>query len=317
MTRVNKPVYVLRGDDAFLQGAYRQEIVSAVLGGADPQVCVTSFEADAPLADVLDELRTLPFLAPCRVVILRDADAFITANREKLEQYLQSPSDTSTLVLMVDSWKSNTNLAKLVAQIGEVKECAFGADANLAGWLAKAAGKRGKKITREAASLLGTYVGRDLACLSNELEKLSLYVHPREVIEALDVAALTTATSQPVDFELTNAIAAGDVKQALKALDDLSHSNGWEFKALGSLGYHLRKVMAVQQRLAGGASPQEALRATRMPYHLHAVFLKLVQRRSVAKLQSDFRRLIRADLALKSGSEALPAMQELIVSLCT
>jgi len=317
MSRSTKPVYVLRGDDAFLLDAYRREIISAVLGDADPQVCVTAFDAETPLADVLDELRTLPFLAPCRVVILRDADAFVTANREKLEQYLQSPSETSTLILMVNAWRSDWRLAKLVAQIGEVKECAFRADANLAGWIAKAAGKRGKKITREAASLLETYVGRDLACLSNELEKLSLYVQPREVIEAADVAALTPATSQPVDYELTNAIAGGDVTQALKALDDLTHSSGWEFKTLGSLAYHLRKVMAVQQRLAGGASPQEALRATKMPYHLHAVFLKLVQRRSPAKLQSDFRKLIRADLALKSGSQPLPAMQELIVALCT
>ena len=313
-----KPVYVLHGDDAFLLDAYRQEIIHTVLADADPQLCVASFDAEAQLADVLDELRTLPFLAPSRVVIVRDADAFITAHREKLETYLQAPSQTSALLLHVHSWKSNTRLYKLVAEIGEVRACSLSAQTNLNVWLAKAAGKRGKKISPAAADLLAVYVGRDLASLSNELDKLVLYVDDRPAIEPQDVAALVAPTSQPVNYALTNAIAAGDPKAALQALDDLFHSgSGAEFMAIGSLAYHLRKVMAVQCRVAAGQPAQAALGAAKVPYPLKDVFLKLIQRRPLSKLQDDFRKLIRADLALKSGGNSRAAMQKLVVELCT
>ncbi len=313
-----KPVYVLHGDDAFLLDAYRQEIIHAVLGDADPQVCMTAFDGDAELADVLDELRTLPFLAPSRVVIIRDADSFVSAHREKLENYLQAPNETSALVLQVRTWKSNTRLAKLVDQIGQVKHCSLTENANLQAWLAKAAAKRGKKISPAAADLLAAYVGRDLASLSNELEKLSLYVSDRPTIEPQDVAVLTAPTSQPVDFALTNAIAAGDVRGALQALDDLFHSgSGAEFKIIGSLAYHLRKVMAVQGKVADGQPAPAALGAARVPYALRDVFLKLIQRRAISKLQDDFRKLIRADLSLKSGGDSAAALQKLVVELCT
>lgn len=313
-----KPVYVLHGDDAFLLDAYRQEIIRTVLGEADPQVCVASFDDEAQLAEVLDELRTLPFLAPSRVVIVRDADAFVSAHREKLEKYLQAPNETSALILHVHSWKSNTRLAKLVQEIGELRVCSLTDQTNLNAWLAKAAGKRGKKISPAAADLLAACVGRDLASLSNELDKLSLYVADRPTIEPADVAALTPATHQVIDFALTNAIAAGDARAALQALDDLFHSgSGAEFKAIGSLAYHLRKVMAVQCRVAAGQPAPAALGAAKLPYALRDLFLKLIQRRPMAKLQDDFRKLIRADLALKSGGDSQAAMQKLVVELCT
>ena len=46
----------------------------------------------ASLADVLDEVRTLPFLARCRVVIVEGADPFVTAHRKELEAYAEKPS---------------------------------------------------------------------------------------------------------------------------------------------------------------------------------------------------------------------------------
>src|SRR5690242_12629406 len=109
-----KPVYVLFGEDTFLHDAARAEIIKAIIGDSDPQVAVSVFDAEAELATVLDELRTLPFLAPRRAVVIRDADAFVSAYRDALETYLQSPSANSSLMLVVSSWPSNTRLYKLV-----------------------------------------------------------------------------------------------------------------------------------------------------------------------------------------------------------
>ena len=59
-----KCVYVLYGSDAFLRDETRRALVQRIIGDADPQTAVTHFDAMAELAEVLDELRTLPFLAP-------------------------------------------------------------------------------------------------------------------------------------------------------------------------------------------------------------------------------------------------------------
>jgi len=310
-----KPVLVLHGDDAFLRDAYRQEVIAAALGAADRQTCVAVFDATAELADVLDELRTLPFLAPRRVVIIEDAEAFVSAYRGQLESYLQSPSETAVLVLVVSSWPKNTRLYKLVSRIGKTFDCGA-PQKGLTRWLTKSASKRGKQIARDAADLLIEWVGNDLSVLNGEVEKLSLFVGDRETITASDVSAMVTASAGPAAFALTNALTAGDASAALKALDGMLTARGEEFRTLGMIASHLRRLLRAQQLAAGGADPAAALNP-RMPYHAKRAFLAALSQRPLRVLQEDFRRLIRADLGMKGGVDAAAALQQLVVGLCT
>ena len=310
-----KPVYVLHGDDTFLQDAYRHEIIAHAVGDADPQTCLAVFDATVELAQVLDELRTLPFLAPRRVVILRDAEAFVSAHRGQLEDYLQSPSVHSTLVLMVSSWPKNTRLYKLVTKIGRTIDCGS-PQQGLTQWLGKSAGKRGKRIARDAAELLVEWLGRDLSVLNGEMEKLALYVGERDTITARDVATMVTSSAGPAAFALTNALTEGSAAEALKALDGMLTARGEEFRVLGMIASHLRRVLRAQELVAAGKDPSAALNP-RMPYRAKNAFLSLLARRSLGALQGDFRRLIRADLGMKSGADPGAALQELVVCLCS
>ena len=199
-----KPVYILCGHDEFLIDAARKEIVSAIVGQGDTQLCVSNFDATVELAQVLDELRTLPFLAPRRVVIIRDAEAFVAANRQGLENYFSSPAKTASLMLIVSSWPSNTKLYKLVKAIGEVISCDISGDDSTARWLATFAKKRGKGFSADARTLLLELVGQDLALLDSEVEKLSLYAGDRKTIEATDVAKLVSSSAGPGAWEYSN-----------------------------------------------------------------------------------------------------------------
>jgi DNA polymerase-3 subunit delta len=324
-----KPVYVLQGNDSFLRDAAREQIVSRIIGDSDPQVAVSQFDPKAELAVVLDELRTTPFLAPRRAVIVRDADAFIARYREietldaktnrlkarrPLDEYLQSPSMHSSLILMVSSWPSNTTLAKVVAKVGEVRDCSSPDASELPDFLKKAASRRNKKIQPDAAQLLAAWIGQDLACLESEMEKLSLYVGERPTITVDDVSKLVTATAGAAAFALTNAITAGDTTAALKAMGQMTTRRGEEFKTLGMIVWHLRRALGAQQNIVAGMPPQRAL--PRMPYDAQGPFIAYLKRRPLEKLQQDFRRLIAVDLAMKSGVRAESAMTELVVQLC-
>ncbi len=307
-----KPVYVLHGGDAYLADEYRREIAAAVVGDADPQMCISSFDSDSELAEVLDALRTLPFLAERRLVILRDADAFVSAHREALEEYFASPSPTGVLMLMVSSWPKTTRLYKLVEKIGRVCDCSAAQGADLVRWIHNAADRRNKKISPQAAALLSDWIGADLAALDGEIEKLSLYVGRRQQIEVDDLSAIVTATAGPHAFALSNAITAGDAKAALKALDGMLTARGEEFKTLGQVAWHLRRSLAAAKQVAAGQSP-----SLRMPPQQRSEFLAMLKRRPVSKLEADFRRMIQTDLAMKSGVKPRQAMQELVIALCS
>lgn len=306
------PVYVLHGDDEFLRDARRRELIAHVIGESDPQVAASSFDSEAEPADVFDELRTAPFLAPRRAVILRDADAFVRKHRDLLERYLAAPSDASTLILEVASWPRNTRLAKLVPKVGRVVDCSRPDRGSVGRRLRDMAGKRGKKLAPDAAELLAQWIGQDLGALNGEIEKLSLYVGDRPDITARDVGALVTSTAGPEAFALTNCITSGDTAGALTALNGMLSVRGEEFRTLGMLTWHLRRALKAKRQMEAGRPPD-----VNMPAGPRREFMKMLQRRPLRRLEGDFRALLRADLGMKSGLEPRAAMQELVLRLCT
>ncbi|HET6428775.1 MAG TPA: DNA polymerase III subunit delta [Phycisphaerae bacterium] len=288
-----KPVYVLHGTDGYLRRRCRADLLRRLLGPEEQDLAVTEFDADAELSEVLDELRTAPLLAGRRVVVIRDADAFVQRYRGKLKEYLEAPSRNGSLILIVATWDARAHLTKRVAEIGETFDCSSPPASRLPGWIAKASKERGKPITPDAAKALAAWVGADLAALDSEIEKLCLYAADRAEVTAEDVAAVVVASAGPEPFALTNAIEAGDRRGALEALGAMMTVRGEEFRALGMIGWMLRSAL----------SGQSGYRGRRPPASPTAVVRK-------------FRHALRADLAMKSGANPLTTMQLLVSNLC-
>jgi DNA polymerase-3 subunit delta len=114
-------VYVLSGDEDFLKRRALAAIQALVLGETDPSFALSSYSGDkADYAEVRSELDTLPFLADCRLVVIEQADPFVTKYRQTLEKYVTEPAQSGVLVLDVKSWTSTTNLAKKVPDAGTI-----------------------------------------------------------------------------------------------------------------------------------------------------------------------------------------------------
>ena len=112
-----EPVYAVHGDEGFLK---RQVIVALrrKFFGDDPEPFdYSSYPGDkAVWSSIHDELRTLPFVSPRRMVVIDAADPFVSQNRAALEKYVAAPAGRGTLVLEVKTWTATTKLAKALGQ---------------------------------------------------------------------------------------------------------------------------------------------------------------------------------------------------------
>ena len=91
-----KAVYALVGPDPFLQSEELGKLGKLL----PPDAARIEVEGErAELADVLDELRSFAMFGSGKMVVVRDADDFVSKYREQLEKYVASPSDSATLVL--------------------------------------------------------------------------------------------------------------------------------------------------------------------------------------------------------------------------
>jgi len=286
-----KPIYLLYGTDNLLRRRARGELVRRLLGDGDADLNVSVFDAEADLSDVLDTLRTVPFLSPRRVVVVEQADTFLAAHVEALQRYLLDPAPTGSLVLVVDSLPDRSpavrKAVESLVRAGEAIDCSPDR-LDPVRWAIDSANRRGKRLAREAARLLVECVGADLARLDSEIEKLSLFVGSRGEILPEDVGALVADTAGAARYALTNAIGRGRPEAALKALHRMLLRRGDEVRLLGLIGWHLRSSLSGGNRVP---SPPE-------------------------RVEGDFRRVLAADLALKSGASPLATMQTLVIGLC-
>src|SRR4051812_36169209 len=110
-----EPLYVVHGDEDFLKRRVMQALRRRVLGEDEDGAGFVAYPGDkAAFATVFDELQTLPFFSPRRLVVVENADPFVTRFRAQLEKALNSLPPTGVLVLDVRTWQSTTRLAKKV-----------------------------------------------------------------------------------------------------------------------------------------------------------------------------------------------------------
>src|SRR5437773_9426801 len=116
-----KPVYALVGDDSFLHLRELARIARELGNGGQR----ADFDGEtAELADVLDELRCYSmFGGGCaKLVVVRNADDFVSRFREQLEDYVAAPSDSGVLVLRLSSLPKVQRIYKLIQKSGQIIE---------------------------------------------------------------------------------------------------------------------------------------------------------------------------------------------------
>ena len=239
-----RPIYAVSGDDAYLRDESLKRIVRQALGDDADDLAVSRFAGDqASLSDVFDELRTLPFLAKCRVVIVDGADPFVTAHRKDLETYTDRPASSGVLVISVKSWPGNTKLAKLVDKAGLAIDCKAPDERELPAWLIQLAKHEAKaKLEDDAARLLVELVGPEVGLLASEVEKLAVYVGERRVIRREDVARMVGAGRVETIWRTIDAATTGQAGEALTDLDHLLGAGEHPIRLIAGLASSLQKV---------------------------------------------------------------------------
>src|SRR5262249_11216119 len=156
-----------------------------------------------------------PFLSACRLVVVENADPFVSQFRTQLEKYVAAPAATGVLVLDVKSWPANTRLAKLLSDEATIV-CKAPAAHRLPVWCAQwAASCHGKQLSAEAAKLLVDLTGTDMGQLERELAKLAIYAGDAKRIEPADVDKLVGNSRAENLWKIFDAIGAGNAAGAL------------------------------------------------------------------------------------------------------
>jgi DNA polymerase-3 subunit delta len=332
-----RPVYVFVGNEVFFRKQCRDAILRSLVPTDLREFSLFDFDlAETDLAEVLDRARTPSLMAPFQIFFVRGVKTLFgrgsNSNEEKLnaiEQYCKDPNPDAVVIFVADHISIPADARRMdltdkeryeriretlgrycaIVELGRVEE------SEAVRWIQEYCLTREVKIEPDAGRELVDSLGGDMMMVSNELEKLILYVGEKKRVTLGDVETMVLAAKQRSLYELTDAISSRDRTRALEMLDAVLSSGDGDEAAIGHL-YMLaktfRQMLVILER---NVRDQRMLWAAlwqgfRVPPFAADDIIRQARRyKSKRELTRAIRLVSKADLALRSN----PPSQRLIL----
>ena len=266
------PVYLLQGEDEEEKSALAGEFEALVEEG------LRAFNVDrihagdlttgeriaAGMAALTGAVRTLPMMAPRRVVLVFQAETLLVPKRESqtgarafedLEALVKNPERASTLVLVAASVDKRSRAFKLLARYATTVECGGVSDqADAERWVRNRVAAAGAAIDPAGSRLIAERAGPDVQRLRNDVDRLLLYSLGQPSITVEDVREIVGPAALKDDWAMPNAVESGDAAAAVRQLALMLDAGVQPPQILGQLGWLVRTKFPT-------AAPRGLLRA--------------------------------------------------------
>lgn len=300
------PVYVILGEEPYLAQSALKMIKGVLSAAEGSEFSLTTFSArDADPESVIGALRTVPMMGGRPVVVLRDGENLGKEGRKKLldalTAYVDSPLDTSSLIIYAAKLDGRLKLVQQAAKRGTVVECKRLYDDKLPSWIGMEVKRRGRQMSFEAAKFLAEMVGNDLGQIAGSIERLILYIGDKRLIELSDVEEAVTETHQRDVFELTDAVGQRKLSRALSYLHNLVENGQPPPLILHMLARHFRilsKAREIEGRVMDRSDIARYLGVN--PFYVNN-YVSQARNFSKLELRRSFQTLHRCDREIKSS----------------
>jgi DNA polymerase-3 subunit delta len=299
-----EPVYVVVGDDE----AEKTGLVAAFGETIDPELRAFNVDrlygGETNVSAFLDTVRTLPLLAPRRLIVVLQADRLLTpkgemtaGDLEALERFIQAPEPHATVVFVAAALDGRRAITKLLYRNVTIVECggltdAFEAEA----WVRARLAEQGMTIDAAAVRSMVKNAGPNVVRLRSEVERVCLYALGRKRITASDVREVGGPAVSLDDWAMVNAMRSGATGQALRELSLLLDAGTYPLVILGQIRSYVERAHLADRsnRYQSGRRPMTSDQQKRA-----------------------FDALLRTDLALKtSAGDPQILLERLVVDLC-
>lgn len=325
-------IYLFDGDDEY---AINESIdkIHARLGEANiAEMNTTRLDGRSfSLAQLIDAVATVPFLASKRLVVLTHPTAHLRdkPDQETFINYLNIEKPTTKLVLVeydfltserdrkdgklhwLEKWATSTQQSKRVY----IRHHTQPSGGLMVRWIQDRVKMMGGQISPQAAVSLANQIGDDTRLATQEITKLLTYVNYTRPVDMDDVEHLTPLTARIGDFELVNAIKDRDLRSA-QALLHRSLQEDDPLRIFQSIVFQIRTLIVAREILEEQATINDIPKSLKIGYYPAKLALESAPRFSMNFLEMIYHRLLELDEAIKTGQmDADLALELLIIEL--
>jgi DNA polymerase-3 subunit delta len=326
-SRKLKPGYVFIGDEGFFRRTCRDAILKHLIPEGMREFSFYEFDLDtSEVVEILDRARTPSLMANFQVFFVRGVKALYGRGKHDAEfaaiaAYAKNPNPDALVIFVADHISIPADLRRMEMTdkdryeriretLGDyltIIEFARVEEGEAVKWLNESAAQQGAKLDPDAARELVDSLGGDMMMISNELEKLLLYVGEKKRITLGDVETMVLAAKQRTLYELTEALSSHNRARSLEILDAMLSTGDGDEAAIGHL-YMLartfRQMLVIQERNVRDTRTlyQVLWQGFRIPPFAAEDVIRQARRyKSRRELTRAIRLISRADAALRTN----------------
>ncbi len=297
--RVLRPVYFIYGEEAILLDRLLGRIADMVPEEMRDFNFQNLTSDTSPAGEVLGQARTMPFMGPPRVIILKGVERYSADDLALFNDYINDPNDQACLTLTAEKPDFRLKFFKALRDMGGAICLEAPKGRRLIGWVREAMRRRGQQMSEEAAQMLVERVGTELMELDWELEKISLYALDQKQVGVTEVRAAARLGHTANVFALGDAVGEQHAGRALAAMNDLMAVQH-HLPILLMLVRHFRLLLKARLFMNRRGKPAEAARALGVPPFVARKYISQAKELELHEIKKGLARLLKANLTLIS-----------------
>ncbi len=265
--------------------------------------------------EIVGSANTASFFSD-KLIIVEDVPYFQDGQGEALEvfyEYFANPNPATCLVFIAQNVHRGRKFYKALERNGVLIE--FSSPRKNQDWLVWLEGElraRGKNMSPAVKNLFLEWGGHQVGILSQELDKLALYVEGKE-IKGEDIKSIVPQAVEATIFELLDAVASRSTKVAMEKLQQVLRQEH-PLKVLTMLARQVRLLLGASAMREQGKSEREAPRLLGIkPYEAQKIWQKSA-RLPWNQLAWALQECLETDVAIKTGKGDPVFLLELMVT---
>jgi len=307
-------VVAITGADSFRAEAALEQVLQKAVG-TERGDSVQVFRGDETTwTRIIDAARTGSLFVAQRVVVVRGAE-LLKGEGEEMLAFLADPPPEVTLVLLAKPDKRKTLWKRITEQATCVDAEPLKGRA-LRAFVVEEIRRRGLGLDENGIEEVLERVGQDLRRLMGELDKLEAYAAGKKGLTADDVAkVLGRGMAQPL-YKLADAMMARQPAEALALVDSLLEEGEPALKMLATMHRAIRQMRATRAMVTARVPRDQFASKLGIPPFKTGDLIDASRRWSDPELKVAIQALSRADIRIKTGSDARVALTAMVAEAC-
>ncbi len=265
---------------------------------------------EAEIQRLTEAMQSLPFLAPKKLVVLKNPSAQ-KQFMEQIEQLIKNVPESSDVVIIETKLDKRSVYFKVLKAKTEYKEFVELDAYNLNNWIVQYVKNQEGSITTKDAQYLLERIGPNQRLLATEIDKLLTY---NSHVDRSNIDLLTEPTPRGTIFELLDAAFAGKAKRVSELYSEQRALKVEPQQIIALLAWQLHALAIV--KAAGEQGADKIAKETRLNPFVVRKTQQLAKQLTLGEVKALVSRALQLDVRLKSESiDADEALQHFLLTI--